>query len=88
MKPDVTDRPKRHRSKRLQSLTYGIGAGFIVYKDGRHLNRDWADKMRAYHVACIADPMGAEHLRNNQKWLAEIDAAIAGSWPEQKENAA
>lgn len=67
-------------------LTYAAGAGqhtgLIHYMGRRHLDRNWAERMRAYHVAQIATPgISDERRQNNERWLAEIDAAMAIAFP-------
>lgn len=74
MKPDISGR----KPKRRNCVTYAAGAGFLVYQDGRRLDLDWAERMRAYHVGQIATPgISAERLANNQR-LARRDRCRDG----------
>lgn len=65
--------------------TYAAADGAILYQDGRLLNREWADRMLAYHKGEIAKAgISRERLRNNQRWVGQLTAAMATVWPEQK----
>lgn len=76
MRPDV-------RSKQVRPM-YGIGASFVIFRrDGSRHDLAAVARLRAYHQNVIDDACASdERVRNNRAWLAELEAAVAGSWPQ------
>lgn len=78
---DIRDNP--------EAPLYTAGAGFVVFKDGSRQDRNDCERLREYHQRVIADKgCGADSHERVRVWLAQLDSAIAASWPEHKDSAA
>lgn len=74
---DIRDNP--------EAPLYAAGAGFVVFKDGSRQDRNDCERLREYHQRVIADKgRGGDSHERARVWLAQLDAAISESWPEQK----
>lgn len=67
---------------------YAAGAGLLQHKSDQRLDRDGALACRDYHAKVLADSNASEMRRaNSAEMIRQIDAAMAVTWPEQKEAA-
>jgi hypothetical protein len=64
---------------------YGIGPGFVVHHTGARWSREDCERVRAFIVSQIDNPSrSGGSIDWNRQCLAQLDAAIAGSFTEQK----
>jgi len=70
-------------------LTFAAGPNAIIHKTGQRLDREETMRCRAYFTDVLAE-VGAsnERKRNAAEMIAQIDAAIAESFPNQQERVA
>jgi hypothetical protein len=68
---------------------YATGNGFVVHQNGRRLSAADCEEIRRYLQRQIANPSRSD---DSNRWLkerlAQLDAAIAASWPAEQKAAA
>jgi hypothetical protein len=69
--------------------SYAIGNGFVQHREGQRLDRAECERIRQYLREQIANPSRSD---DSHRWLktrlAELDDAIAASWPAEIQAAA